>query len=145
MKLSDFQKDSGRSIAVDEKVMTANAKAAGSQVDWRSTKINAQKGWGANPFAEAEGLAKRCRAMDVEQGLRTVRRAAAHIALDEALDGAENEEPAEQDKDAEPAEQSTQHSQAGGCGKSFTCDSGRLISQKASDEIRRRGLSYGVF
>jgi hypothetical protein len=135
-RLSDFQKPA--TVAVDTKRMEANAKAAGSQMDWRSTKINVQKSWGVNPFAEAEDLAKRCMAMDAQQILRNVRRRAAHIALDEALDAvpSDDDEPAEEDEDAEPEEESAQRKQGGGCGKSYAGDTGWL-TRKAHQEFLR--------
>jgi hypothetical protein len=142
-RLSDIQQ---QSAAVNEKVMERNDKAAGSQQDWKATKINVQKTWGVNPFAEAENLAKRCIAQDAEQILSKARRSAAHIALDEALDEAADAEPEEEDEDAEPEEESEQRKQGGGCGKSFTCDSGQLITgRKSADEIRRLGLNFSVF
>jgi hypothetical protein len=128
-RLSDFQKPAA--VAMDTKKIDANAKAAGSQLDWRSTTINVQQSWGVDPFAEAEDLAKRCMAMDAQQILR-------NIALDEALDAvpSDDDEPAEEDEDAEPEEESEQRSQGGGCGKSYACDVGWLTPE-AADEFRR--------
>jgi hypothetical protein len=145
-RLSDFQQ---QSVVVDEKVMTANAKAAGSQTDWRSTKIKTSVRGGridAEPFEAAARQTARNIAFDAEQDMRTARRIAAHLALEEALDEAADDEPEEEDEDAEPAEETTQRSHGGGCGKSFTCDSGQLITgRKSTDEIRRLGLNYAVF
>jgi hypothetical protein len=142
-RLSDIQQ---QSAAASEKVMERNDKAAGSQQDWKATKINVHKTWGVNPFAEAENLAKRCIAQDAEQILSKARRMAAHMALDEALDEAADAEPEEEVEDAEPEEESEQRKQGGGCGKSFTCDSGQLITgRKSADEIRRLGLNFSVF
>jgi hypothetical protein len=142
-RLSDFQQ---QSVVVDPKKMEDNAKASATRVDWRATKIKNRVRGGrmdVQPFAEASRQIARNIAFDAEQTMRTARRIAMHIALDEALDNAD-EEPAEEDKDAEPPE-SMQRSHGGGCGKSFTCDSGQIINQNTADEFRRRGLSYGVF
>jgi hypothetical protein len=144
-RLSDIQQ---QSAAVNEKVMERNDKAAGYQQDWNATKINVHKTWGVDPFAEAEKLAKRCIAQDAEQILSKARRMAAHIALDEALDEADDDEPEpdEEDEDAEPEEESEQKKMGGGCGRTFTCDSGQLITgRKSADEIRRLGLNFSVF
>jgi hypothetical protein len=140
-RLSDFQPTA---VVVDEKVMTANAKAAGSQMDWKGTKIKTTvRGGqlGAEPFQAAA----RQIAFDIAEDA-AARRTAMHAALDEALDEAADAEPEEEDEDAEPAEETTQRSHGGGCGKSFTCDSGQLITgRKSTDEIRRLGLNYAVF
>jgi hypothetical protein len=113
-------------------------------MDWKGTKIATPKIRGGelsihmDPFKQADRMAKRCVAMDKEQILRN----AFHVALDEALDDAE---PEEEDKNAELDSRSEQRKQGGGCGKSYACDSGRLISQKSADKFRRLGLNYAVF
>jgi hypothetical protein len=143
-RLSDFQQ---QSVVVDPKKMGANAKAAGSQMDWRATKIKTNVRGGrmdVEPFREASRQIARNIAFDA---VHTARRIAAHIALEEALDEAADGEPKDEDEDAEPVEESTtQRPHGGGCGKSFTCDSGQLITgRKSTDEIRRLGLNYAVF
>jgi len=149
-RLSDFQQKPATAIAQKTlDVLEKNAKAAGFSGDWKATKITIPKVRGGklffhqDPFKDAETVVKRSIAMDVEQAVRTARRMAAHISLEEALDSAE---PEEDDEDAEPAEESEQRSHGGGCGKSFTCDSGHLIAgRKSAAEIRRLGLNYAVF